>query len=354
MAKAMVPLVVDLSHHNEVEDWGKVYASGIRGVIHKATQGSTFVDAQYASRKTTAKAAGLLWGAYHFGDNSDVTAQVANFLSAAGDLSDTLLVLDFEPNNSNTMSFDQARQFLQLVYDKTGQRPTIYSGNLLKEGLGKKADPFFSAHRLWICEYGPKAVLPPGFTSYWLWQYTGDGIGNPPHAVYGVKGTGIDLNVFGGTDLAAEWCHMPASPAPTPLPDRADATVADLKSVSPTARGLARTKAASAVVTAVSVAAGVTTDTTTTIAPVPTPVDVINVDTLHRASDGVGYVKAIATAVKDLAIAFAINEWVLTALLGIAAFIVADKLLNWHLEDYIYGLWHPKEEAKPNAVAPAQ
>ncbi|HVT27649.1 MAG TPA: glycoside hydrolase family 25 protein [Lacipirellulaceae bacterium] len=342
MAKAKVPLVLDLSHHDEVEDWGKVYASGIRGVIHKATQGGSFVDGDYAKRKAAAKAAGLLFGAYHFADASDVTKQVEHFLSVAGTEPDTLLALDYEPNRTNTMSLAQAKQFLQLVYDKTGQRPIIYSGNLLKEQL-KKADPFFSSHRLWLAQYGPKARLPNGFSSYWLWQYSGDGV-NGSGIIPGIKTKGVDCNVFGGSDLAAEWCHVPAKPAPIPVPERADATVASLKDKSRTVATLVKAKVTSAAVAATSVVAGVTTDTTTTVAPVPNPVDVINLDTLHKTSDGLTAVQTIASTAKSLAIAFAINEWVLVAILGIAAFIIADKMLNWRLEEYIWGRWHPKEE----------
>lgn len=350
MAKAMVPLVTDLSHHNDVDDWGKVYASGVRGVIHKASQGTGFVDPQYEKRKADAKAAGLLWGCYHFGDASDVTKQVEKFLSVAGSDPDTLLALDFEPNGSNTMSLAQAKQFLQMVYDKTGQRPILYSGNLLKEGLKGKADPFFSAHRLWICQYGPRAVLPPGFSNYWLWQYTDGKAGPTPHGLSGVSGF-VDLNVYSGSDLAAEWCHVPSGPAPTPLPERSDATVADLKTVSPTATKLSQAKVVSATVTGASVVAGVATDVTTTIAPIPVaPVpppqitDVVSIDTLHKTSDVLTAIQTIASTAKSLAIAFVVNEWVLVAILGIVVFIVADKLLKWHLEDYVFGFWNPKED----------
>jgi hypothetical protein len=37
---AINPLVVDLSHHNDVADFGKVKAAGIAGIIHKATEAS--------------------------------------------------------------------------------------------------------------------------------------------------------------------------------------------------------------------------------------------------------------------------------------------------------------------------
>lgn len=348
MAKALTPVVVDLSHHNDVGDWSKVYASGIRGIIHKATQGSSYVDPNYAERKAAAKAAGLLWGAYCFGDSSDVSKQVEHFLSVAGTEPDTLLALDYEPNGANTMSLAQAKQFLQMVYDKTGQRPILYSGNLLKEQL-KKPDPFFSAHRLWLAQYGPRAKLPPGFSNYWLWQFSGDGV-NGEGIIPGINSKGVDCNVFGGADLASEWCHLPSAPAPTPITERADATVADLKEVSPAANTLTQAKAVSATLTGASIAAGVATDVTTTLAPVPvTPVpppqitDVVSIDTLHKTSDVLTAIQTIASTAKSLCIAFVVNEWVLVAILGIAVFIAADKLLKWHLEDYILGFWNPKE-----------
>lgn len=40
-----IHVVIDLSHHNERVDFAKVKADGIVGVIHKATQGSTYLEA---------------------------------------------------------------------------------------------------------------------------------------------------------------------------------------------------------------------------------------------------------------------------------------------------------------------
>lgn len=232
-SKQMTPLVVDLSHHNEIDDWAKVYAAGIRGVIHKATQGTGMVDTTYAARKEAALSAGLLWGAYHFADDSDVTKQVDNFLSAVKPDGRTLLCLDYEPNGSRTMSFAQAKQWLKLVFERTGQRPVLYSGNLIKEQM-VAADDFVNAHRLWLAQYGPAPRLPKGWSNYWLWQYTGDGVGNGPHSVPGIKTNGIDLNVFGGNDLAAEWidtpepavAQVPIAPPPAPV---APVSIADIR-----------------------------------------------------------------------------------------------------------------------------
>ncbi|HEV8261185.1 MAG TPA: glycoside hydrolase family 25 protein [Burkholderiales bacterium] len=204
MTNTMNPLVVDCYQGEDVKDWTEVYAFGIRGVIHKASEGSNFRDKVYAMRKERARKAGLLYGAYHFMNDTDIEAQVANFLEAAQPDADLLLALDYEENKHRTGSLKQARRFLQLVYEKTGQRPVLYSGNLIKEQL-RRPDAFFNQHRLWIAHYNAVPKLPAGWSGYWLHQYTGDGAGPGPHDVPGISTKGIDLNVFGGEDLASEW-----------------------------------------------------------------------------------------------------------------------------------------------------
>ena len=213
---AFVPRVVDISHHNTgtlsggVIDFGAMRDAGIWGVIGKATQGSAYKDPLYASRRKDATRAGLLWGAYHFNTGDKVSDQVDNFLACADPDDKMLLVLDFEDNRLSQMSIGQAIEFLHLVEVKVGRAPAIYSGNRVKDNIGKLSSAdrtYLTSHRLWLCEYGPHAVLPAGWKSWWLWQYTGDGIGPQPHSIAGIKGSGIDLNVYAGTreQLAQEW-----------------------------------------------------------------------------------------------------------------------------------------------------
>jgi len=74
--------VIDISHHNAVGlRFNKAKADGIIGVIQKATQGKTYVDATFKSNKKAILAAGLLFGAYHFGDGSDGVLQARHFLT---------------------------------------------------------------------------------------------------------------------------------------------------------------------------------------------------------------------------------------------------------------------------------
>lgn len=69
-------VVIDLSHINAVK------GDGITGVIHKATEGLGYVDPKYHARRGQALAAGLCWGAYHFGASDYGAVQAQHFLSA--------------------------------------------------------------------------------------------------------------------------------------------------------------------------------------------------------------------------------------------------------------------------------
>lgn len=223
------PVVLDISHHNEVVSWPALRESGIIGIIHKATQGSGMVDKTYGPRKRQALSAGLLFGAYHFADSSDPKTQADHFLGVARPDANTLLALDWENNGTRTMTVSQARVFLERVMQKTGRPPAgvvIYGGNVLKEKIIAKDDVAFLAQfPLWLCQYGPKAKLPKGWSRYFLWQYSESG-----HVDGMARDGRVDLNVHGGTDLSAEWavCEAPAampSAAPiTTVPATAPAT----------------------------------------------------------------------------------------------------------------------------------
>jgi len=101
--------VVDIYQGDRVSSFKKAADSGIWGVIHKATTGATGTDKKYKDRRTSAVAAGLLWGAYHWGTHADVAKQVDNFLKAADPDPQTLVALDFErharqPNDAGSSS----------------------------------------------------------------------------------------------------------------------------------------------------------------------------------------------------------------------------------------------------------
>lgn len=77
--------VIDLSHHNGHNiDFAALARAGIAGVIHKATQGTAFVDPLYAANREKALVAGLLFGSYHFGTGADGGTQGDFYLQTVG------------------------------------------------------------------------------------------------------------------------------------------------------------------------------------------------------------------------------------------------------------------------------
>ena len=201
-------VIVDLSHNNQNVDLVRARADGVQAVIHKATQGSGFTDPAYANRRTAAKNAGLLWGAYHFATGADPATQSRFFLKVASPAPDDVMVLDLETNESNpgnTMTLDQARAFIQSIQDATGLTPGLYGGSYLKQQLAGAIDEKLQACWLWWAQYGPAPDIPPNWSSWTLWQYTDGHHGNPPLEVDGIGA--CDRDQYQGTpdDLRAKW-----------------------------------------------------------------------------------------------------------------------------------------------------
>jgi lysozyme len=220
--------VVNLSHYDMMRpDFPTLKRQGIVGVIHEATYPPFVRDAKYLDRQMAALQAGLLWGAYHYGNGSDPIRQADHFLSAVSNAwfqaspairpsTGVLLVLDFEKNGhypGGTMRVDQAVAFVERIRERTGVYPGIYSGEYhLRQILN--SPKVTNAQRktltncwLWIANYHyePRATAP---WSYWaLWQYCGDGRGAQPRSAYPTSIANIrkaELNVFRGNRTALQ------------------------------------------------------------------------------------------------------------------------------------------------------
>jgi lysozyme len=166
--------VVDLSHFNLNPDFAVAKANGITAVIHKATQGATYVDPAYSTHSKAAAAAGLLWGAYHFGTGAESISQAGLFLKIVEPSPATLVVLDLELNPTGpSMTLPQAAVFVSHIQEATGRWPGLYGGDYLKSLLGASADPVLRNCWFWLSQYGNTPVVPPAWQTWTLWQYTG-------------------------------------------------------------------------------------------------------------------------------------------------------------------------------------
>ena len=186
-------VVVDLSHFNTVTSFPEIKQSGIVGVIHKASEGTNWSDPTYVGRKQQALAAGLCWGAYHFGVDEDGAAQAQYFLSIVKPGPQDLLALDFEQNPSSQMTIAQAEQFVNEVYNQTGRYPGFYSDSLAGSMLGDNQDSTLANCWFWRAEYGGSAPsVPPTWSAWTMWQYTESG------SVPGISGV-CDRDTFNGS-----------------------------------------------------------------------------------------------------------------------------------------------------------
>jgi lysozyme len=220
--------VVNLSHYDLMRpDFVGMKGEGVVGVIHEATYPRGQRDGYYSARQELAMRAGLLWGAYHYGDATNPIRQADHFLSVVmASLPHTspeqrppavLLVLDFEKNGhypGGTMSVDQAAAFVERIHERTGKYPGVYCSEYrIRQMLG--ASSVRSADKrsltncwLWIANYHfePRNTWP---WSHWqLWQYTGDGKcdlrprGAFPKSVANIRKA--ERNIFRGNNAALE------------------------------------------------------------------------------------------------------------------------------------------------------
>lgn len=222
---SIIPTVADMAHFNPV-NFTELKAAGFVGVIHKCRQGTGYGDPKYLSRMAAAKSAGLRWGAYDFATHDDVAANVAAFLDAAKLEATDSAWLDFEDNIHSQMTGDQAHEFLDRVSQSLGRPCGIYGGNRVREQINASDPKWIDMAKrapLWQSRYikpqpadnaelfGLIHPIPP-WSSNFLIQYTGDGVGPRPHTAPGLE-NGADLNAFNGTadELLAAWSLAPVT-----------------------------------------------------------------------------------------------------------------------------------------------
>lgn len=210
-----IPVCIDISHHQGFPDFDEVARSGVLGVIHKATEGTSYIDPNRAENLSNAKSAGLGISTYFWLKPGNGRAQAEFYLSVIDPVQGERVVIDYEEDGCTLTTLCDAVQAL-LDYNRDLQI-TVYSGHLLKEQLGSDHDSFLAENTdLWLAQYTndeDDISWPEGtYPSWVLWQYSETG------EVPGIDDGYVDLDNFYKNDAAfLEWIS-PAGRAPTPLP----------------------------------------------------------------------------------------------------------------------------------------
>lgn len=206
--------VIDLSHHNPTPDWDKLKAAGCIGVIHKATEGTSYVDKTLFSRAKEAMAAGLKWSTYHFLRPGKITAQIDHYLATIDPVEGERIVLDHEDAGVSLTDLEKAVRYIATI--RPDLQVTIYSGHLIKEQLNGNRSKELAATSLWIAQYtsAGKPSWPVETWPAWsLWQYTDKA------TVPGISAP-VDANRWNGTSEALlSWFGPAGSEVPEPAPD---------------------------------------------------------------------------------------------------------------------------------------
>lgn len=198
----VIDTIVDINHNDDVKSWSQAANARVVACIHKASEGTTWTDPSYASRRLLATREGLLWGAYHFANGSDGTKQADHFLQAAAPSKDTLIALDLEHNpNGKTVTLGQACDFVKRIIAKLGRAPWAYGSDRLAEFAEQDPHSILAVCPLWIARYGVHPPVVPKLWTHWtLWQYLA---GESAGAHDALPGLGkVDRSRFAG-DLVA-------------------------------------------------------------------------------------------------------------------------------------------------------
>lgn len=175
------PSIVDLSHNNagfdSVEEFQKLKEDGIGLVLHKATQGSGFVDPKYEARRRLAADAKLTFDAYHFATADPIEAQRAHFLAVAAPDAGMRLMVDAEPNRGSTIRPADAAALVVALDRARGRQVVGYGG----AGFADYALSDWHDRPLMWAKFGPEPTVelltslgvPP--TNVVIWQQTGSG-----------------------------------------------------------------------------------------------------------------------------------------------------------------------------------
>jgi lysozyme len=164
---------IDVSDHQGRIDWREVARSDVSFAFVKATEGSTYVDSDFAADVAQARSAGLLTGAYHFFTLcSPGVTQAANFLKIARPGSTALPpAVDLElsgncsarPSRSEVLS--QLSVFVSLVEQATRQPLIFYIGASFEQRYPVRVA---QSQLLWT----RRTLLPP--SGRWvIWQVDG-------------------------------------------------------------------------------------------------------------------------------------------------------------------------------------
>jgi lysozyme len=204
---------LDCSHWQGFPDWEAVRADGVVALIHKATEGTSYIDPNRTINFNNAAAAGIACCTYHWIKPGNAAAQMQFYLDTVNPVMGERMVIDYEEDGCTLDDLHEAVE--TLLNDARGLQITVYSGHLLKEQLGDDRDDLLYVHTdLWLAQYtSSDPAWPFGTYEHWkLWQFSEEG------EIDGISDTNVDLNAFDGDDAELVRWISAGKPVPEERP----------------------------------------------------------------------------------------------------------------------------------------
>ncbi|WP_313607897.1 GH25 family lysozyme [Dysgonomonas sp.] len=187
---------IDVSHHQQTIDWGKLDKRSVQFAFIKATEGGNHKDSLFQENWRLAIHHNVPEGAYHFFTFcKDGDAQARNYIHyVPKDSIDLPPIIDLEyggncqQENRKEDIIAEIAKFIEILENHYQRKVLIYTTNEFYKNymIGQ-----FMDNPIWIRDIVSKPKLPDG--RKWLfWQYTNKG------KIEGIK-TDVDLNAFAGT-----------------------------------------------------------------------------------------------------------------------------------------------------------
>ena len=213
---AMKP-IIDISFYQNPDaiDYD-LLASNVSGVILRAVYG-IWRDTAFETHYRELTKRGVPVGAYHYIIGSQTIASQSVAFNLAVGLKDMRLGcwIDVEDRRAGT------RIYRQQVLDYAALQPDMGVYTSKSAWADIMGGAYLTDRKLWVAHYtaNPYPLLPQGWDSWWLWQFTSTG------RLPGYTGN-LDTNRFYGTDADfAAWIGIELPEVPEPEPKLFDARV---------------------------------------------------------------------------------------------------------------------------------
>lgn len=162
---------IDISEHNTILSIDAVKDSNLKGVIMKATEGTTYIDHVVDIFYNTLKGKNNI-GFYHYlTSSSSPITQAQNFWNKIKDKQYQIIpVLDVEQDSLANNAEWYSEQFIIEFHRLSGQKMLIYSGRCYIEE--HFSEDFKKNNNWWVADYSAKAVPKIKGCNIVAWQYT--------------------------------------------------------------------------------------------------------------------------------------------------------------------------------------